>query len=60
MSMEIVKCPQCRNLRLFVEGKCLNCGYCSSVRASINALYSQSQPSKYEQFKARKRSRNNE
>ncbi|MEH7276424.1 hypothetical protein [Neobacillus vireti] len=57
--MEIVKCPECRQLRLFEDGKCTNCGYCSSVRASINALHSHRRPSKYEEFKARKRSRVN-
>jgi uncharacterized protein YbaR (Trm112 family) len=60
MFLEIITCPECRNLRLFEDGKCSNCGYCSSIRASINALYSKGKPSKYEQFKARKKSRVNE
>lgn len=57
--MDIHKCPECRALRLFEEGKCINCGYCSSIRASINALYSKKKNSKYQEYETIKRLRGN-
>jgi hypothetical protein len=53
--MEIHKCPECMALRMFEDGKCTNCGYCSSIRASINALYSQKKNTKYQEYETIKR-----
>jgi hypothetical protein len=55
--MDIHKCPECMALRMFEDGKCTNCGYCSSIRASINALYSQKKNSKYQEYETIKRLR---
>jgi predicted ATP-dependent serine protease len=33
------RCPECRAVRIHVDGKCQICGYISTKRASINALY---------------------
>jgi hypothetical protein len=57
--MDIHKCPKCMELRMFEDGICKNCGYCSSIRASINALYSQKKNSKYQEYETIKRVREN-
>jgi len=46
--MDFEKCPKCRTIRMHEDGKCLSCGYISSVRASINALYSSKRTKKYQ------------
>jgi hypothetical protein len=38
--MEFIHCPECRGIKMFQDGKCMVCGYISSVRQSINYLYS--------------------
>jgi hypothetical protein len=53
--MDIHKCPECIALRLFEDGRCTKCGYCSSIRASINALYSQKKNTKYQEYETLKR-----
>jgi hypothetical protein len=53
--MDIHKCPECMALRMFEDGTCTNCGYCSSIRASINALYSRKKNSKFQEYETRKR-----
>jgi hypothetical protein len=55
--MDIHKCPECMALRMFEDGICTNCGYCSSIRASINALYSQKKKIKYQEYETIKRVR---
>ncbi len=49
--MEFLKCPECKIVRVFVDGTCSYCGYCSSARASINALYTPKKRTQYEQHK---------
>lgn len=53
--MDIHKCPECMALRMFEDGRCTNCGYCSSIRASINELYSQKKNNKYQEYETIKR-----
>ena len=55
--MDIHKCPECMELRMFENGICTNCSYCSSARKSINALYSQKRNSKYLEYETLKRVR---
>jgi hypothetical protein len=57
ITMDIYKCPECMAFRMFEDGKCTNCGYCSIIRASINALYSQKRNTKCQEYETIKRGR---